>query len=171
MAYQNIQIVISPGQSFVTGQFVQVIHDINNYMFGQVLEYNSFTGYFLFTPVSIYGDGTYDSWTVVPAGSNGAATLYQGTSQTVIPVPSTTTTTTVYTPTYFYYNVIAYTCPGCLSGLSYIARSSVSRINNFFYNIGDGYVYQVQAEIAHDVYDIDLDGSAAATTCSSACSI
>ena len=175
MAYQNIQLVISPGQSFVTGQFVQVIHDLDNYMFAQVLEYNNFTGYLLFTPVSVAGSGEYDSWTVVPAGSNGQATLYQGTSQTVIPVPTTTTTTTIYVPpapTYFYYDVDTYPCPSCIAGLSIVARSSVSRITGFYYNIGDGNVYRVIAGVApNPSWDVDLDGSAAGTTCAAACSI
>ena len=173
MAYQDINMVISTGQSYVPGQFIQVIHDLSNYMFGQVVYYSPYTGDLTFTPTAVAGSGNnYTDWRVVPSGSNGQATLYQGTTTNTIPVPSTTTTTTLPpTPTYFYYNVVAYTCPGCSSGFSYIARSSVSRIPNFFYNIGDGYVYQVQDEVAHDVWDIDLDGSAAGTTCSGACSI
>jgi len=174
MAYQNIQIVISPGQAFVPGQFVQVIHDLSNFMFGQVLEYNSFTGYFLFTPVSVYGSGEYTSWTVVPSGTDGAATLYQGTSQTIIVVPSTTTTTTtVYVPpapSYYYYTISVFPCFACNSTSTDIGRSSISLRANFFYNIGDGYVYRVDYEVSEAVA-IDLDGAAVATTCTGACSI
>ena len=172
MAYQDINMVISTGQSYVPGQFIQVIHDLSNYMFGQVVYYSPYTGDLTFTPTAVAGSGGYTDWKVVPSGSNGAATLYQGTTTNTIPVPSTTTTTTLPpTPTYFYYNVSPYTCPGCVEQLSLVARSSVSRIYGFFYNIGDGLVYKVQDEIAYTGYTIDLDGSAAGSNCSSACSI
>ena len=172
MAYQDIELTISTGQSFITGQFVQVIHDLSNYMFGQVVSYNSETGNFIFTPTSVTGSGTYTSWYVVPSGSVGQASLFEGTTTNTIVVPSTTTTTTsAPTPTYFYYNALPYTCPGCSVGPQLVVRSATSRINGFFYNIGDGLVYQVQAGIGPTTYDINLDGAAAASTCSLACSI
>ena len=173
MAYQNIQLVISSGQSFVPGQFVQVIHNIDNYMFAQVLEYNNFTGYLLFTPVSVYGSGEYDSWTVVPAGSNGQATLYQGTSQTIIPVPSTTTTTTsIYYPTNFYYILRKYSCPGCGMIDDPIGRSSTYLVTGYYYNIGDGFVYLIQGPTSSPDYSVNLDGAATGgTSCANTCSI
>jgi hypothetical protein len=174
MAFQNISLIISPGQSFVYGQIVQVIHDLDNYMFGQVLEYNDFTGYLLFTPSSVYGSGAYDSWTVVPSGSAGQATLYQGTSQTVIPVPSTTTTTTtIYYPTNYYYILTKYNCPGCTIAESFLkGRSSIYLVTGYFYNIGDGFVYKVTGPTTSDLYDVNLDGAASGgSLCENTCGI
>lgn len=175
MALSFITLQANTGLDFVVGQYVQVIHDINNYIFAQIQAYDSVTGTMTIAPVQIVGSGTYDTWDIVPSGNVGAASLYQGTSTSVIPVPSTTTTTTVYvppTPTYFYYSVGTYPCPSCTAGLSIVARSSVSRILGFYYNIGDGNVYRVLAEIApNPSWDVDLDGSAAGTTCAAVCSI
>jgi hypothetical protein len=173
MALSFITLQANTGLDFVVGQYVQVIHDINNYIFAQIQAYDSVTGTMTIAPVQIVGSGTYDTWDIVPSGNVGAASLYQGTSTSVIPVPSTTTTTTtVYVPTYFYYSVGTYPCPSCIAGLSIVARSSVSRILGFYYNIGDGNVYRVLAEIApNPSWDVDLDGSAAGTTCSGACAI
>jgi hypothetical protein len=173
MALSFITLQANTGLDFVVGQYVQVIHDINNYIFAQIQAYDSVTGTMTIAPVQIVGSGTYDTWDIVPSGNVGAASLFQGTSTSTIPVPSTTTTTTIApAPTYFYYDVVAYTCPGCApQPASIVARSSTSRITDFYYNIGDSYVYKVITEISYTPHDIDLDGSAAGTTCSGACSI
>ena len=71
MPYSNITITIQTGLTFIPGQYVQVIHDENNYMFGQVVSYNSGTGQFIFEPVSYLGAGTFTSWTVVTSAAPG----------------------------------------------------------------------------------------------------
>ena len=50
MPYSNITITTNTGLSFITGEFIQVIHDSNNYMFGQVVSYNPSNGSLVFTP-------------------------------------------------------------------------------------------------------------------------
>jgi len=173
MAYQDIQIIISTEQSFVTGQFVQVIHDTNNYMFGQVVSYNPFTGIFVFTPTSVAGSGSYDSWEVVPSGSVGQASLFEGTSTSTIPVPATTTTTTTINyPTNFYYILRKYTCPGCSVVDDPIGRSSTYLVTGYYYNIGDGFVYLIQGATSVPDYTVNLDGAASGgTSCFNTCAI
>jgi hypothetical protein len=173
MAYQDIELIINTGQSFVTGQFVQVIHDLNNYMFGQVVSYNSETGDFVFTPTSVAGSGTYTSWYVVPSGSVGQASLFEGTTTDTIIVPATTTTTTTINyPTNFYYILRKYTCPGCSVVEDLQGRSSTFRVTGYYYNIGDGFVYLIQGSTSSTLYDVNLDGAATqGTDCSGTCAI
>ena len=76
MAYSNITITITTGLSFYPGQYVQVIHDENDYIFGQVVSYDALTGSFTFLPITYEGSGSHNSWTIVAAavpGSSGTA--------------------------------------------------------------------------------------------------
>ena len=73
MAYSNITITINTGLSFYPGQYVQVIHDENNYIFGQVVTYDPVTGVFVFYPTNYLGGGTFDSWTVVASAVSGSS--------------------------------------------------------------------------------------------------
>ena len=84
----------------------------------------------------------------------------------------TTTTTTTITPSYYYYYVDRYSCFPCnVTGYNLIARSSVSLPFGLFYNNGSGDVYLITASTSGSSYDVDLDGSASALDCVTACSI
>ena len=71
--YSNITLTLETDLSFQAGQFVQVIHDTNNYIFGQVVSYDPLTGIMVFSPTSFAGSGTFCSWVVVPSGASGSS--------------------------------------------------------------------------------------------------
>ena len=71
MPYLNITITTNTNLSFVTGGFIEVIHDSSNYIFGQVVSYNSSTGSLTFKPITVTGSGTYTFWTIVCSGAPG----------------------------------------------------------------------------------------------------
>jgi hypothetical protein len=71
MPYLNITITTQANLSFVTGQYIQVIHDSSNYIIGQVVSYNSSTGSLTFKPVTVVGSGTYTFWTIICSSSPG----------------------------------------------------------------------------------------------------
>jgi hypothetical protein len=73
MAYSNITITTNTNLSFVTGEFVQLIHDANNYMFAQVVDYDFATGVMTVTPISFVGDGAFDTWTVIASAAPGSS--------------------------------------------------------------------------------------------------
>ena len=68
----------SPNLSYVTGDFVQLSYDANNYVIGTVVSYNDITGVMVITPVQSIGSGTYSIWKVALTGDVGTA----GTSAT-----------------------------------------------------------------------------------------
>lgn len=78
MPYSNINITTQTNLSFVTGQYIQVIHNSSNYIVGQVVDYNTTPGLLVFTPITVVGSGTYTSWTIICSSSPGE----QGTSGT-----------------------------------------------------------------------------------------
>lgn len=100
------------------------------------------------------------------------ATVYGGGCQ-ACPATTTTTTTTTAAPTYYYYDIYQYNCFPCsLNTTGLIGRSSTAKINGYYYNIGDGYVYLVNSSTSGPSYDVDLDGAASAgTNCNGTCSI
>ena len=71
MAYSNITLTTQTGLSFITGEFIQLIHDSNNYMFGQIVSYNPSTGSLTFTPTKVVGSGTYSTWEIIASGASG----------------------------------------------------------------------------------------------------
>lgn len=71
MAYSNITLTTQTGLSFIAGEFIQLIHDSNNYMFGQIVSYNPATGSLTFTPTRVVGTGTYSTWEVIASGAAG----------------------------------------------------------------------------------------------------
>jgi hypothetical protein len=71
MAYSNITLTTQTGLSFITGEFIQLIHDSNNYMFGQIVSYNPSTGSLTFTPTRVVGSGTYSTWEIIASGAAG----------------------------------------------------------------------------------------------------
>jgi septal ring-binding cell division protein DamX len=93
-----------------------------------------------------------------------------GTTTTTTSTSSTTTTTAG--PSYNYYTVDRYSCFPCsLDSSTLIARSTNLLTTNYFYNIGDTYVYEITNTASGTYYDVDLDGSTSASTCLAACSI
>jgi hypothetical protein len=44
MPYANITITTDTGLAFITGEFIQVINDANNFINAQVVTYNSVNG-------------------------------------------------------------------------------------------------------------------------------
>jgi len=79
MAYNNISITTNTGLSFIAGEFLQLIHDSNNYIFGQVVSYNPSNGALVVAPTKYIGSpGTYSDWKVISSGWSGS----DGTSGT-----------------------------------------------------------------------------------------
>ena len=72
---------------------------------------------------------------------------------------------------YYYYTIGVYDCFPCSFIGSGIARVSTTLNTSFFYNIGDGNVYQVTGNATGPAYDIDLDGYASHPDCNTACSL
>ena len=72
---------------------------------------------------------------------------------------------------YYYYTVDVYDCFPCSLIGPAVARVSTPLNLTFFYNIGDGNVYQVTGNATGPAYDIDLDGYASHPDCNLACSL
>ena len=87
MSYANININTNTNANFVTGQFVQLINSINDYIFAQVLSYDANTGDMLVSPTQSVGSGTYNTWEVVTSGNIGESSLLIGTSNSSISLP------------------------------------------------------------------------------------
>ena len=45
-----------------------MINDENNFLYGQVVIYDSITGSLTFEPTNFVGSGTYNTWTVIGSG-------------------------------------------------------------------------------------------------------
>jgi len=75
--------------------------------------------------------------------------------------------------TYAYYEVTKYNCFPCSLNTIVTARtlSSTTLTTGWFYNNGDGFVYQVTGYAAGPAYDVDLQSSAGQEGCSDACAI
>ena len=87
MSYANININTNTNANFVTGQFVQLINSINDYIFAQVLSYDANTGVMVVSPTQSVGSGTYNTWEVVTSGNIGESSLLIGTSNSSISLP------------------------------------------------------------------------------------
>jgi hypothetical protein len=94
------------------------------------------------------------------------------TSATPTPTPTVTTTSATPTPTptitssasvsYAYYEVTKYNCFPCSLNTIVTARTlaTTTLTTSYFYNNGDGFVYQVTGYAAGPAYDVDLQSSA-----------
>jgi|APGre2960657373_1045057.scaffolds.fasta_scaffold130858_2 hypothetical protein len=87
MSYANITINTNIDANFVSGQFVQLINSINDYIFAQVLSYDANTGVMVVSPTQSVGSGTYNTWEVVTSGNIGESSLFIGTSNSSISLP------------------------------------------------------------------------------------
>ena len=73
MPYSNVTFTVSQNLSYVAGDFVQLSYDVDNYVVGTVVSYNSTTGVMVITPIKSVGTGTYSIWNVSLTGNAGSA--------------------------------------------------------------------------------------------------
>ena len=78
MPYSNLNITINTGLSFKPNDFVRLVFNASNTIFGRVVSYNSSTGALVLTPYDFSGTGTYTTWKVDLVGVSGTS----GTSGT-----------------------------------------------------------------------------------------
>lgn len=95
------------------------------------------------------------------------------TTTTTTSTSTTTSTTTTITPSeYYYYDVQRYDCAlGCAPGTTAIARNTNLMTIGYFYNNGDGFVYEILSVNIGPSYTIDLFGAPSFSTCSAACGL
>ena len=85
MSYSNITLITDPNLSFEQYDFIQIVHDENNYIIGRVVSYNKTTGELIFTPIKFEGSGSFSTWRISltgDPGSSGGGTGSPGTSGT-----------------------------------------------------------------------------------------
>jgi hypothetical protein len=113
----------------------------------------------------VYWDGT-TCWEV---GFDGAV-ISQGTCATT--TSTTTTTTTAGGGGGFYYTATQVLCGNCPNGSNITVYSPISLTTNYYYNIGDGYVYEIISSTSGPSFDVDLTGAAnGGTNCNAACGV
>lgn len=105
--YCNITLNIEQGLSFVSGEFVQLIHDIDNYISGQIVSYNVNNGEIVIRPISYKStsEGCLTGWTVVisgPSGDDCGKCEVSGTSNTIAKFVSDDEIGDTETPIYEY---------------------------------------------------------------------
>ena len=80
-------------------------------------------------------------------------------------------------PTYYYYDIYKYNCnlpsgPCTVNSTGLVARTNEILVTTgYYYNIGDGFVYQPQTQItpAPSTWDVDLIDPQGAADCLDAC--
>jgi len=86
MSYPNIILTTDPNLSFAQYDFIQIVHDENNYIEARVVSYNSSTGELIASPIHHHGSGSFNDWKIMLAGEPGTGTSGQagasGTSGT-----------------------------------------------------------------------------------------
>ena len=95
-------------------------------------------------------------------------------SPTTTTLSPTTTTTTVAPPSYEWYTAERYLCDPCTAtGSSVYVRSSSSLTVGNYYNIADGYVYQLSGLTTEQITFINFDGAIAksGTDCTDVCQL
>lgn len=70
---------ISPGLSYNPGQYISIVYDQSNYMFGVVTSYSAITGNLVVTVTTTVGAGTYNVWALNIAFNNISGTNIIGT--------------------------------------------------------------------------------------------
>ena len=71
--YSNISIYTTPNLSYIAGDYVQIAHDANNFIIGQIVSYNPTNGYLTVSPSLSVGSGNYSSWSVNLTGIAGTS--------------------------------------------------------------------------------------------------
>ena len=82
MAFSNITITANTGLSFIAGQYVQVIHDVNNYFVGQIVSLCSKPPY---CPVFLSGQ-LQTAWRSHPPIRSQKTGLYQVLQYRELPI-------------------------------------------------------------------------------------
>ena len=78
MSYPNIILTTDPNLSFAQYDFIQIVHDENNYIEARVVSYNSSTGELIASPIHHHGSGSFNDWKIMLAGEPGTGST--GTS-------------------------------------------------------------------------------------------
>jgi hypothetical protein len=83
MSYPNIILTTDPNLSFAQYDFIQIVHDENNYIEARVVSYNTSTGELIASPIHHHGSGSFNDWKITLAGEPGTGSSGQaGTSGT-----------------------------------------------------------------------------------------
>jgi hypothetical protein len=118
--------------------------------------------------------------TTTTAAPTTTTTTAAPTTTTTTPAPTTTTTTAVPTTTtttaspYEWYTAEQYLCDPCTpTGSSVYVRSSTSLTVGNYYNIVDGYVYQLSGLTTEQITFINFDGAIAksGSDCTDVCQL
>jgi len=72
MSYPNIILTTDPNLSFVQYDFIQIVHDENNYIEARVVSYNTSTGELIASPIHHHGSGSFNDWKIILAGEPGS---------------------------------------------------------------------------------------------------
>lgn len=78
MSYPNIILTTDPNLSFAQYDFIQIVHDENNYIEARVVSYNTSTGELIASPIHHHGSGSFNDWKIMLAGEPGTGST--GTS-------------------------------------------------------------------------------------------
>ena len=73
MPYTNLNFTITTGLFFKPFDFIQLSHDADNYIIGQVVSYDNSTGALVITPSFFQGSGTYTTWNASLTGAVGSS--------------------------------------------------------------------------------------------------
>ena len=71
MSYPNIVLNTDPNLAFRQHDFIQIVHDENNYIDARVINYNVNTGELIVIPLEYHGSGSFDTWTISLSGEPG----------------------------------------------------------------------------------------------------
>jgi hypothetical protein len=72
MSYPNIILTTDPNLSFAQYDFIQIVHDENNYIEARVVSYNTSTGELIASPIHHHGSGSFNDWKIILAGEPGS---------------------------------------------------------------------------------------------------
>jgi collagen type VII alpha len=71
MSYPNIVLNTDPNLAFRQHDFIQIVHDENNYIDARIINYNVNTGELIAIPLEYHGSGSFDTWTISLSGEPG----------------------------------------------------------------------------------------------------
>ena len=71
MSYPNIVLNTDPNLAFRQHDFIQIVHDENNYIDARIINYNVNTGELIAIPLEYHGSGSFNTWTISLSGEPG----------------------------------------------------------------------------------------------------
>lgn len=71
MSYPNIVLNTDPNLAFRQHDFIQIVHDENNYIDARIINYNVNTGELIAIPLEYHGSGSFSTWTISLSGEPG----------------------------------------------------------------------------------------------------